>query len=103
VRPLIAVAFVALVAGCGGGGSSQSTGAVSGRDVYESVSCGGCHTFGPAGSTGKAGPSLDDSRVSRSRATRIVRDGSGAMPGFADQLTDAQIRAVVDFVVSGRN
>ena len=97
-----------LAAGCGGGSSStgsspQSTVAVSGRDVYESASCGGCHTFAPARSNGKAGPNLDDTHISRARATRIVREGKAAMPAFSDQLTDAQIRAVVDFVLPHRN
>lgn len=32
----------------------------SGAAVFASAGCGSCHTFGPAGSTGKIGPSLDD-------------------------------------------
>ncbi len=91
-----------LAAGCGSSGSStSSTVAASGRDVYESASCGACHTFAPARSSGKAGPSLDDAHISRAQAMRIVRDGKGAMPAFAGQLTEAEIRAVVDFVVRG--
>jgi mono/diheme cytochrome c family protein len=102
LRPFIAAVLVMLAAGCGGSsGSTSSTAAASGRDVYESASCGACHTFAPAHSSGKAGPSLDDAHISRAQALRIVRDGNGAMPAFAGQLTEAQITAVVDFVLRG--
>ena len=36
----------------------EQTGA--GATVFEENGCGGCHEFAPAGSTGTAGPSLDD-------------------------------------------
>jgi mono/diheme cytochrome c family protein len=73
---LIAV-FGALVAGCGGEETVSPTpetvvgqppaappppaagDAAAGKQVYADSGCGGCHTFKPAGSTGKTGPDLD--------------------------------------------
>jgi mono/diheme cytochrome c family protein len=72
---LIAV-FGALLAGCGGeetvtptpetvvgqppAAQPQAKGdPAAGKQVYAQSGCGGCHTFKPAGSTGKTGPDLD--------------------------------------------
>jgi mono/diheme cytochrome c family protein len=86
------------VAGCGGVRDSPSADAVTGREVFASASCGACHTYAAAGATGTSGPNLDEANISRPRAIEVVRHGAGAMPGFSDQLTEAQIRAVAEFV-----
>jgi cytochrome c553 len=78
VRRLALIAlFGALVAGCGGEKTVTPTpetvegqppaapqppakgDAAAGKQVYATSGCGGCHTFKPAGSTGKTGPDLD--------------------------------------------
>jgi cytochrome c553 len=77
-----------------GGGKSAS----SGRALFVGSGCGGCHTLAAAGTTGTAGPSLDEARPTYARVLERVTDGAGAMPGFADSLTPAQIRAIARYV-----
>ena len=61
-------------------------------------SCGSCHTLGAAGTTGTVGPSLDGTSLDAVAIESIVRDGSGGMPSFSGQLSDAEIAAVAEFV-----
>jgi mono/diheme cytochrome c family protein len=54
---------------------------------------------------GDFGPRLVGSTViinPKSLATRILF-GGGAMPGFSDQLSDAQVAAIVNFVRTSLN
>jgi mono/diheme cytochrome c family protein len=78
----------------GGGGEED------GAAVYASAGCGGCHTLAAAGSTGAVGPNLDDLMPSKEQVEDQVRSGGGGMPSFADQLSDAQIAAVAEYVSS---
>jgi mono/diheme cytochrome c family protein len=77
VRRLALIAVLgALAAGCGGeetvsptvetvegnppAAQPQAKGdATAGKQVFAQSGCGGCHTFQPAGSSGKTGPDLD--------------------------------------------
>jgi mono/diheme cytochrome c family protein len=79
VRRLVLIALLATlvgVAGCGGEETVMPTAETvegqpppppaqakgdpaKGKVVFEQSGCGGCHTFKPAGSTGKTGPDLD--------------------------------------------
>lgn len=72
--------------------------AEAGRAVYEAQGCGGCHILEAAGSTGTAGPNLDESEPSFDEAVEQVRNGGGGMPAFKDQLSEEQIRNVAAFV-----
>ena len=78
----------------GGGGGED------GAAVFASAGCGGCHTLEAAGSSGMAGPNLDDLQPSKEAVEEQVRSGGGGMPSFADQLSDAQIEAVAEYVSS---
>jgi mono/diheme cytochrome c family protein len=73
----------------------------AGREVFTKTAqppCALCHTLQAAGATGTVGPSLDEIRPDRQRVITTVREGIGVMPSFAEQLSDAQIDAVADFV-----
>jgi DNA-binding beta-propeller fold protein YncE/mono/diheme cytochrome c family protein len=72
--------------------------APSGRKVFSSAGCGGCHTLAAAGSTGRTGPNLDDAKPSPDAVERIVTSGSGIMPSFKQRLSAAEITAVAQFV-----
>lgn len=79
-------------------GQTGTTAAPNGAQLYKS-NCAGCH--GGDGSGG-IGPQLSDGRVTssfRDAASEIsfVNGGAGGMPAFKDQLSDAEIAAVVDF------
>ena len=73
----------------GGGGAGGGSGAA----VFAAAGCGSCHTFGPAGSNGAIGPSLDDLAAAAQSAgqpvdvfTResIVDPGKVITPGYSD-------------------
>ena len=94
-------AYVASVAGkplVGGGGGKIT--ATSGKDIFATAGCTGCHTLKDAGSTGTVGPNLDQAKPPKSRVIARVTNGRGAMPSFKSRLTKQQIDAVATYVSS---
>jgi cytochrome c6 len=77
---------------------AQEPAAISGEALFAENGCGSCHTFSKAGSTGDIGPNLDDAAPDAARVTAIVTSGSGAMPSFADRLSEAEIQALAEYV-----
>lgn len=62
--------------------------------------CGSCHTLAATGSTGTAGPSLDEPlKLDEAGIATQISKGKGAMPGFEGQLEPEQITALAKFVV----
>ncbi len=72
--------------------------AANGEQVFASAGCGSCHTFSKAGTSGTAGPNLDDLGPSFDTVVTQVTNGGGAMPAFEDQLSEQEIRDVAAFV-----
>jgi len=72
----------------------------AGAEVFASAGCAGCHTFAPAGSTGEVGPNLDDITLSAEDVQAIVTNGMGAMPSFADELSEQEIADVAAYVTT---
>ena len=83
----------------GSGTGTQST-QISGKAVFTSAGCSGCHTLKDAGATGSVGPNLDQVQPSAADVSQIVKSGSGAMPSFSGKLSDAQVAAVASYVSS---
>ena len=112
VVPLLAVAVLALgLAACGGdddddeagpatAAETQAGGSADGAEVFASAGCGGCHTLEAAGSSGTAGPNLDELAPDEDAVAEQVENGGGGMPAFGDELSDAQIEAVAEYVAS---
>ena len=73
--------------------------AAAGEGVWASAGCGGCHTLDAANSSGNIGPNLDESKPDAALTADRVTNGMGAMPAFADQLSEKQIADVVAYVV----
>ena len=113
---LLAAAFTLAGAGCGGddegSGTTETTttettetettgggGAANGEMVFAQAGCGGCHTLEAAGSSGQVGPNLDDLQLTVDQVENQVRNGGGGMPAFGDDLSDAEIQAVAQYVV----
>ncbi|MDX6481192.1 MAG: quinohemoprotein ethanol dehydrogenase [Gaiellaceae bacterium] len=94
-------AYVASIAGKGGYTVAGPIG-TSGDAIFKGAGCAGCHTLAAAGSTGTIGPNLDDRVPGMSLADIVkqVTNGGGGMPPFQGKLTDAQIQAVAQYVLS---
>jgi cytochrome c6 len=69
----------------------------AGKEVF-GANCASCHTLADAGSTGTVGPNLDESQPSLELAVDRVTNGQGAMPSFADTLSEQQIQDVAAYV-----
>lgn len=67
-----------------------------GRALFRQY-CARCHGFS---AQGKIGPSLIDTRLTRSQIEMTIRQGPSLMPAFGRILTSAQIEAVADYVWS---
>jgi mono/diheme cytochrome c family protein len=80
-----------------GAGAQQAN--AQGKQVF-TQSCGSCHTLKDAATTGTVGPNLDDLKPDEATVQRQVTNGGGVMPAFKGQLTDAQIKAVAQYVSS---
>lgn len=64
-----------------------------------SPACAFCHTLQDAGSTGTIGPDLDGLVLDLDAVRRVLREGSGVMPSFADTLSDEQRDAIAHYVI----
>jgi cytochrome c oxidase subunit II len=93
-------------------------GAPSGKALFASNGCNGCHTFKPAGATAKVGPDLDKLAEEAQRAGKpleeFIRESivnpnayvepgypKGLMPGTYAGLPQAQLDALVKFLAAG--
>jgi cytochrome c551/c552 len=93
--------------------------AAAGKAVFVSQGCGACHTFRPAGSTGKVGPDLDNLAAYAQKANQgplaqfasmsITDPGAyvapgypaGVMPTTYTSLQPQQLADLVAFLVKG--
>ena len=92
--------------------------AKTGDQIFTAAGCAGCHTFGPAGSNGTIGPSLDELKTQAGNiepgksAEEYVRESiedpnafvvkgyaANVMPQFKGKLTDQQIQALVQYIL----
>jgi cytochrome c oxidase subunit 2 len=101
-----------------GGKAAAAGGADAGRSIFAQNGCGSCHTFKPAGSTGKIGPDLDDMKGEAAKAgepldqfvkTSIVDPDAhvaagyppNVMPKTYSSLPDDQVDALVQYLTKG--
>ena len=77
-----------------GGGEGDPA---AGKEVF-TANCSSCHTLADAGTTGTIGPNLDESQPPVELAVDRVTNGQGAMPSFADTLSEQQIQDVAAYV-----
>ncbi|MCP3990732.1 MAG: PKD domain-containing protein [Actinomycetia bacterium] len=65
----------------------------AGSEIF-GASCAGCH------SPGGIGGDLAATELTPSELRSVVADGTGAMPGFANQLTDEELDLVVEYMAT---
>jgi len=93
------VAAAGLASGCGGEPIPTDPATVrAGARVFSEAGCKTCHTLAAARSRGRIGPDLDRRQPSVDAVARQVRRGGERMPGFADRLSEEEIRAVAAYV-----
>ncbi|HEU5363781.1 MAG TPA: cytochrome c oxidase subunit II [Gaiellaceae bacterium] len=99
--------------------SGGRTAGPPGLAVFQQNGCGSCHTFKPAGATGKIGPDLDDLHAAAAKANRgpvakfveesIVDPAAYIAPGYSDlmphifksQIPPAQLTQLVKYLSQG--
>jgi mono/diheme cytochrome c family protein len=92
--------------------------AAAGKSLFEAQGCSSCHTFKPAGASGKVGPDLDNLAADAQKANRgsveqyateTIKDPgayvvsgypNGVMPPFGDTLSDKQVADLVAFLTA---
>jgi mono/diheme cytochrome c family protein len=79
----------------------------AGLAVFTRMGCGGCHTLAAAGSTGPIGPDLDERLPSHTResltALILSPPAGSVMPeDFGERMSDAELAALVDFLLAVR-
>ena len=72
----------------------------AGRELFNTWSCSACHTLTDAGSSGAVGPSLDNPNLTHDFIVTRVTNGSGPMPSFSGQISDADIGKLADYIVA---
>lgn len=77
--------------------TTTGAGAAEGSAVY-SANCAGCHG---ADGSGGVGPDLRGMEAEdREELIQVVTEGRDEMPAFGGQLSDAEIEAVTDYVLT---
>ena len=89
--------FVASAEAAAPEGGGEKGGGPDGEALFTG-NCGSCHALSAAGTSGTAGPNLDDNSLDAAAVESIVRDGTGGMPALSEKLSDDEIRAVAEFV-----
>lgn len=67
------------------------------------IACAVCHTLEEAGAVGTIGPDLDELKPDADRIRKTVLEGIGAMPSFAESLTEEERESIIKFVVNATN
>ena len=85
-------------------GRTSDQGILGKRLFMETASppCGVCHSLEAAGANGIIGPDLDALKPDARRIRAAVAQGVGAMPAYAEQLTDREVTALVEFITSSQ-
>ena len=63
--------------------------------------CAACHSLDAAGAKGVIGPNLDELKPDAQRIRTALAQGVGAMPAYADQLSDTEVNALIAFITGG--
>jgi mono/diheme cytochrome c family protein len=105
-----AAAFVVVAATTDGGDGATAPapgGRLEGRAVFARMGCGGCHHLTAANANGPIGPDLDamlpvHTRKSLTAQILAPRPESGMPTDFGERMSDAELEALIAFLLSAR-
>ncbi|GHC53783.1 hypothetical protein GCM10010096_27740 [Alcaligenes pakistanensis] len=96
--------YLAVAATCLFAVSGQAHADEQGKTLFASsakpIACAVCHTLADAGSAGAIGPDLDELQPSKEQILKVMKEGMGAMPSFAQTLSDEERDAIATYVSS---
>jgi mono/diheme cytochrome c family protein len=103
----VAVGAVMLLSSDEGSEAEPAAPTSTGLAVFNRMGCGSCHRLAAAGSEGPIGQDLDerlDGHTAESLTAKIMAPGeTSVMPGdFAQRMTDAELDALVGFLLASR-
>ena len=112
INGIAAAVLLAVLAGCGGGGSGDGRPADAGNYFQDApagvaslykANCVNCHGSDLQGRVG-ANTNLQKvgSRMDASEIVNQIEQGKGVMPGFSDSLTEEEITALADWLAEKR-
>jgi cytochrome c oxidase subunit 2 len=79
------------------GGTAGGGGEIDPKAIF-TANCAPCHTLSKAGTSGMVGPNLDQLSLAPAAVEQQIRNGGGGMPPFAGKLSDAEIKALVQYL-----
>ena len=99
---IAALALAGAAGPCMADGSADPDMLARGKVLFQTATpaCAVCHTLEDAGATGGVGPNLDELKPGLEQVRRALIDGVGVMPSFADTLSEDDLNAVAEYVVS---
>jgi len=74
-----------------------------GRTLFSSdavPACAICHTLADAGAEGAIGPNLDELKPDKDVILKVLEEGMGAMPPFAETLSAADKQALTEYITA---
>ena len=60
--------------------------------------CAICHTLADAGTEGAIGPDLDELKPTKDVVLKVLKEGMGVMPSFAETLSPEDMEALATYV-----
>jgi len=99
-RWLQAVAAVCLTWLAGASQAADPAEIARGKLLFTTLqpACALCHTLQAAGAEGHVGPVLDELRPDADRVLRVLRNGLGVMPSYAEKLSPQDMQSLARFV-----
>ena len=85
-----------------GGETTGGAGAEGDPEEVFVSNCGGCHTLEKAGTNAEVGPDLTNLEADIESVEEQIRQGGGGMPAFENQLSDAQISSLVQYLTGAQ-
>ncbi|NYT87022.1 c-type cytochrome [Pollutimonas harenae] len=101
ISRIVGVLWLGAVGACWAGGPDSQQ-LEMGKTLFSTEAvpaCAICHTLKDADATGTIGPDLDELQPDAERIKKVLHEGMGAMPSFAETLDEEAMNAIAAYVV----